>query len=217
LGNGGLISGAFSSDTTLSVPVAINKGGTGQTTAQAALDALAAASGSLVQGDIFIVDSSGNMVRLARGSDNQTLLMNGSNPNWETVSAGGATVEQVNTDLTSDFSTTGTSFGDITDFELDAPTITDGKIIFNATLTIQRTGGAGGTNYTLTDDGAAINSIFTAMEVQPAGGQRNVAFTYTADADGSTLMVQCKTGGNTMIVYGSTDSYTSRIDCVGVG
>jgi len=89
MSNGGLISGTFSSDTTLSTPVAINKGGTGQTTAQAALDALAAASGTLVRGDIFTVDSSLNMVRLARGSDNQTMMINGSDVNWETVSAGG--------------------------------------------------------------------------------------------------------------------------------
>jgi len=89
LSNGGLISGAFSSDTTISTPVAINKGGTGQTTAQAALDALAAASGTLVRGDILIVDSSLNLVRLARGSDNQTLMINGSDPNWETVTGGG--------------------------------------------------------------------------------------------------------------------------------
>ena len=50
-----MLTGAYNEDTTISTPVAINKGGTGQTTAQAALDALAAASGSLVQGDIFIV------------------------------------------------------------------------------------------------------------------------------------------------------------------
>jgi len=93
MSNGGLISGSFSSDTTLSVPVAINKGGTGQITAQAALDALAAASGTLVRGDIFTVDASLNMVRLARGSDNQTLLMNGSDVNWETVAAGGGAWE----------------------------------------------------------------------------------------------------------------------------
>ena len=102
MGNNGLISGAFSSDTTLSTPVAINKGGTGQTTAQAALDALAAASGSLVQGDIFIVDASGNVVRLARGTDNQTMVMNGNNPNWETVAAGGG----MWTDIGSDVQTT---------------------------------------------------------------------------------------------------------------
>ena len=85
---GDCIQGAFSSDTTISTPVAINKGGTGQTTTQAALDALAAASGSLVQGDIFIVDSNTNLVRLARGADNTTLMMNGSNPNWETAVGG---------------------------------------------------------------------------------------------------------------------------------
>ena len=103
MSNGGLISGSFSSDTTLSTPVAINKGGTGQTTAQAALDALAAASGSLVQGDIFIVDSSGNVVRLARGSDNQALVMNGNNPNWE--ASGGATTTYSEDELSSDFTT----------------------------------------------------------------------------------------------------------------
>ena len=90
-----MLTGAYNEDTTLSTPVAINKGGTGQTTAQAALDALAAASGSLVQGDIFIVDASTNLVRLARGSDNQTLVMNGSNPNWETVSAGDANLTYI--------------------------------------------------------------------------------------------------------------------------
>jgi len=87
MGNSGMIAGAFSSDTTLPTPVPINKGGTGETSAQAALDALAAASGSLVQGDILIVDSSTNLVRLARGSDNYVLTMNGSNPNWEASSS----------------------------------------------------------------------------------------------------------------------------------
>jgi len=83
-----MLTGAYNEDTTLSTPVAINKGGTGQTTTQAALDALAAASGSLVQGDILIVDASLNLVRLARGTDNYVLTMNGSNPNWEAASAG---------------------------------------------------------------------------------------------------------------------------------
>ena len=73
----------------VATPVTIANGGTGQTSAQAALDALAAASGSLVQGDIFIVDSSTNLVRLARGTDNYILKMNGSNPNWEAETSGG--------------------------------------------------------------------------------------------------------------------------------
>ena len=118
--------GSFSSDTTLSTPIAINKGGTGQTTAQAALDALAAASGSLVQGDIFIVDSSGNVVRLARGSDNQTMVMNGNNPNWETVSSGGATVT-TQTIAPSAQTTTSTSLVDIANSTITLASRTDGK------------------------------------------------------------------------------------------
>jgi len=98
MSNNGLISGSFSTDTTISTPVAINKGGTGQTTAQAALDALAAASGTLVRGDIFTVDSSLNMVRLARGSDNQTMMMNGSDVNWETVAAAGGAWTNIGSD-----------------------------------------------------------------------------------------------------------------------
>ena len=74
----------------VTTPVTIANGGTGATSAQAALDALAAASGSLVQGDVFIVDSSGNVVRLARGADDTILKMNGSNPNWEAAASGGA-------------------------------------------------------------------------------------------------------------------------------
>jgi hypothetical protein len=40
------------------------------------------------QGDILYGGSSGTVTRLARGSDNQTLMMNGTSPNWETVTVG---------------------------------------------------------------------------------------------------------------------------------
>jgi len=61
LGNCGMITGAFSSDTTISTPVAINKGGTGQTTAQAAIDALTAVSGASTN-EVLTKDGSGNAV-----------------------------------------------------------------------------------------------------------------------------------------------------------
>tara|TARA_R100001086_G_scaffold129161_1_gene66824 strand:+ start:58 stop:705 length:648 start_codon:yes stop_codon:yes gene_type:complete len=135
---GNCIQGAFSSDTTISTPVAINKGGTGQTTAQAALDALAAASGSLVQGDIFIVDSSGNVVRLARGSDNQTLVMNGSNPNWETA-AGGTATSYITAASTSSYSSNSEQFigwesggGERTSTEVNA------QLTFNSAFQLNR-------------------------------------------------------------------------------
>ena len=61
MGSSGLITGAFSSDTTLPTPVPINKGGTGQTTAQAAIDALTAVSGASTN-QVLTKDGSGNAV-----------------------------------------------------------------------------------------------------------------------------------------------------------
>ena len=54
--------------------------------------------GSDAEGDIYYRTSGGAFTRLARGSDNQTLMMNGNVPNWETVSGGGSgDVEKVGT------------------------------------------------------------------------------------------------------------------------
>ena len=45
--------------------------------------------GSDAEGDTYYRDSSGNFVRLARGSDDHVLTMNGNVPNWEAASGGG--------------------------------------------------------------------------------------------------------------------------------
>jgi len=68
LGSSGLITGAFSSDTTLPTPVPINKGGTGQTTAQAAIDALTAVSGASTN-EVLSKDGSGNAAWAAAAGD----------------------------------------------------------------------------------------------------------------------------------------------------
>ena len=65
--------------------VAVLHGGTGASTATAGFDAL---SPMTTQGDILYGGSSGTVTRLAAGSDNQTLMMNGTSPNWETVTEG---------------------------------------------------------------------------------------------------------------------------------
>jgi hypothetical protein len=70
---GNCIQGAFSSDTTISTPVAINKGGTGQTTAQAAIDALTAVSGASTN-QVLTKDGSGNAVFAAAGGGQIELL-----------------------------------------------------------------------------------------------------------------------------------------------
>ena len=71
-GGGSMISGAFSSDTTLPTPVPINKGGTGQTTAQAAIDALTDVS-SASTNDVLTKDGSGNAVFATAGGGGGSL------------------------------------------------------------------------------------------------------------------------------------------------
>jgi hypothetical protein len=44
--------------------------------------------GSDAEGDVYYRNSSGVLTRLARGSDNDTLMMNGNVPNWEAVTEG---------------------------------------------------------------------------------------------------------------------------------
>jgi hypothetical protein len=63
------------------LPVA--NGGTGETTAQAAIDALLAASGALAQGDVFYYDGT-NVVRLAAGTNGYVLQTQGAgaDPIW---------------------------------------------------------------------------------------------------------------------------------------
>jgi len=208
LSNGGLISGAFSSDTTLSTPVAINKGGTGQTTSQAALDALAAASGSLVQGDVFIVDSSGNVVRLARGSDNQTLMMSGSNPNWETVSAGGATVTTQDITPTNGQTETSTSFEDVANASITLPTRTGGVAFISAMATILCSA--------VTNVGIGIYHGGSLQEIQQlitntALAEYSISVTAMQALDGSEVKMQWKGGTGTKTMVNVSDYYSSRL------
>lgn len=68
--------------------VPLTLGGTGQASAQAAINALMAASGALVQGDVFYFDGT-NVVRLAAGTNGHFLKTQGAaaNPVWAAVSA----------------------------------------------------------------------------------------------------------------------------------
>lgn len=69
--------------------LAAANGGTGQTSLQAGINALLAASGALSQGDLFYFNGT-NIVRLAAGTDGQYLKTQGAgaNPTWGTVSSG---------------------------------------------------------------------------------------------------------------------------------
>ena len=89
------------------LPVA--NGGTGEATAQAAIDALLAASGALAQGDIFYYDGA-NVVRLAAGTSGDVLQTQGvgANPIWAApVAASGG--DALTTDPLSQFAATTSS------------------------------------------------------------------------------------------------------------
>lgn len=67
----------------------VGNGGTGQTTAQASINALLAASGALSQGDLFCYNGT-NVVRLPAGTAGQKLKSNGAgnNPSWVSATYG---------------------------------------------------------------------------------------------------------------------------------
>jgi len=202
------LQGAFSSDTTISTPVAINKGGTGQTTAQAALDALAAASGSLVQGDVFIVDASGNVVRLARGSDNQTLVMNGSNPNWETVSAGGATLTQEKDSMSGSFTSTATDWVDLTGLTRTISTITGGYCICSLLVPFENDG-TNSTWFAIDNDGT--NTEASGFRPSNGGYQSTISITSFESLDGSDIQARTKVSAGTLTINNDSEERTGTM------
>ena len=208
MGSGCNISGAFSSDTTISTPVAINKGGTGETTAQAALDALAAASGSLVQGDVFIVDASGNVVRLARGSDNQTLVMNGSNPNWETVSAGGATLTQEKDSMSGSFTSTATDWVDLTGLTRTISTITGGYCICSLLVPFENDG-TNSTWFAIDNDGT--NTEASGFRPSNGGYQSTISITSFESLDGSDIQARTKVSAGTLTINNDSEERTGTM------
>ena len=82
---------------------AIAGGGTGQTTASAAFNAL---SPLTTEGDLIYYHSSAN-ARLAQGSNGQCLTSNGTDPVWGSCSTGSGTVTSVGLSMPSMFSVSG--------------------------------------------------------------------------------------------------------------
>ena len=70
---------------------AIAQGGTGQTTASAAFNALSPITST---GDLIIGNGTNSATRLAIGSNNQVLTSNGAGalPTWQTASSGGTAI-----------------------------------------------------------------------------------------------------------------------------
>lgn len=87
-----MLEGSIDLATKVTGTLPLGNGGTGQTTAQAAINALMAASGALSQGDVFYFNGT-NVVRLAAGTSGQFLQTQGAgaNPQWA-AGGGGITI-----------------------------------------------------------------------------------------------------------------------------
>ena len=99
-GNANCLQPGFSS---ISGSATVSQGGTGQTTASAAFNAL---SPLTTEGDLQYYHSSSN-ARLGVGTNNQCLTSNGTDPVWGSCSTGSGTVTSVGLSLPSLFSVSG--------------------------------------------------------------------------------------------------------------
>tara|TARA_R100000687_G_scaffold50656_1_gene40328 strand:- start:356 stop:910 length:555 start_codon:yes stop_codon:yes gene_type:complete len=167
------------------------------------------------QGDLRRGDSSGNPERLAIGANNFVLTSNGTTESWAAAS-GGATAEIDNAVLTSNFTSTDTSFADVTGLVITIGNITDGKTMIAETTTIKRADGAGSMEIVLEDDSSVITS--TNVQIEARGDKEyNLCTSHAMDSNASVIQVQCKTGGSTLTILGSTSAGTSQIVSMSVG
>jgi len=122
--------------------LSIARGGTGASTQQAAIDALA---GFTARGDILVEDSSGNAVGLALGTNGTVLRSNGNDPVWSSlVSSDISDFNEALDDRVSSLLTEGTNI---------SITYDDGA----GTLEISATGGGGATTLDELDDVDAVS------------------------------------------------------------
>lgn len=190
----------LTSDVTGTLP--IGNGGTGQTTN--------------TKGDIIAGNGSA-WNKESIGANDTVLTADSTQTNgikWAT--AGGATVTQVSDDLTTTFTTSSTSFVDITGLTLTVPNITGGSYIYTALLTTNAVSGDI-TEYTLTDDGTRITRIWTGKKHSNTN-KNPVPLTISGSADGSVIRPQIKSiNGTSASVQGSATDVTSNLECIGIG
>jgi hypothetical protein len=156
-------------------------------------------------GDLLVASGANTLSRLARGSDNQTLMMNGTSLNWETVSASGANTALSNLSSVSVNDT------------IDMNTNTLSNIKWNAlkspaTLTIS-TGEVIGSqsNLVIDTEGSASTDDLTSCSGLAAG-----ALTYQRQANDArdVTWVSNSLPGANRFTNGSDVTFTSRFDII---
>ena len=187
MGSGSNIVGAFSADSTLSTPVAINKGGTSQTTAQAAIDALTDVS-----------SASANEVLTKDGSGNATFQ----------AASGGATITTQSITPTNGQTSTTASFIDVANASITLPTRTNGVAFISAFATVL---GSATTNI-----GIGIYHNGSLQEIQQlitnsTLAEYGISVTAMQPLDGSVVKMQWKIGSGTGTMVDVANFYSSRL------
>jgi hypothetical protein len=105
----------------------IANGGTGQTTAGAAFNAL---SPITTTGDLILGNGANSATRLGIGTNGYVLTSNGTTASWAAAGSAGKVLQVVSTTNTSFFTTTSASFTDITGLSVSiTPTLSTSKVL----------------------------------------------------------------------------------------
>jgi len=167
-------------------------------------------------GDILYASGANTLARLAVGSNDDILTLAGGVPSWASAAGGGATVEIVEAIITATFTTTSTTFVDITDLSLTKPDITDGKCMAMCEGTIDTNTAANAANFGLDDNGTVV-SVNTCI----SGGTQLDSFPASiadvSDADGNTYQAVLKANNATARILYDDDKYEPKLSVLGVG
>ena len=168
--------------------------------------------GSDAEGDIYYRTSGGAFTRLARGSDNQTLMMNGNVPNWETVSAGGGGIASLAADTTpqlgGDLDVDGNDIVSTSNGPIDINPHGTGKIRINTTSTDGvKLDVRGNNNETVANfriQTSSTNAVQTAIQL--------IAGTTGTAAGGLGAKLQFRQADDGYGGYAAGSIYSSRVD-----
>ena len=129
---------------------------------------------------------------------------------------GGATVETASETITSDFSSSSTTYTDITDWTLTKPDITDGKCITSAFCAFEGNTLNHNISLVMEDDGAIVSRIQGTIKAvnttQPFGSISDVS-----NSDGTTIQMQTKISGGTLQIRSVADNTVPKLVSFGVG
>jgi len=182
-------------------------------------------SGGMITADVSgkadtVMSVNGDMVyynsgrqRLAKGSDTEVLTLASGLPTW--ASGGSATVDEVSSALTSNWTTEEDSFQEVTGLGVTILNSAGGVVIVSTTITAERST-IGGMVFALYNDGVRIASSMTAFEAPATGSKYNISLGTSLDSGGETIQLYAYTGGGILTIRGGTGSYTSSINCIGV-